>query len=77
MGKHGIRNKEIMKKFGDRLRQIRKEKNITQEELSYRTEIALSTIARCELGNLNTTLCTLVVLAQGLEISPKEFFEEV
>lgn len=75
MGKHIIRNKEVMKRFGNKLREKRLEKNVTQEELSYRTGIALSSIARCETGTLNTSISTVVALAKGLDISPKDFFD--
>jgi predicted transcriptional regulator len=45
---------------------------VTQEELSFRSEISLSQIARIETGKINPTLCTLVVISESLKIELNE-----
>lgn len=69
-----MRDKKLMLQFGENLRKIRKEKGLTQEELSYRSGLALSQIARIETGKLNTSICTVSRLAKALEMSTKDLF---
>lgn len=69
---HKIRNEAILKKFGQHLKQLRKVKNITQEELAYKAGLTLSQIARLETGRLNTSICTVHVLAEALELPASE-----
>lgn len=57
-----------------RLKEIRAEKGISQEELAYRSELTLSQIARIETVKTNPTISTLFKLIRTLEISPKELF---
>lgn len=57
-----------------RLREIRAEKGITQEELAYRSELTLSQIARIETIKTNPTISTLFKIIRTLEISPSELF---
>jgi transcriptional regulator with XRE-family HTH domain len=72
---HKVRNQEIMSKFGDNLRRIRNEKGLTQEDLAYDSGISLSQIARIETGKLNTSICTVVALAEALKIDPSELMK--
>ena len=58
-----------------RIKQIRKLKNITQEELAYRSELTLSQIARIETVKINPTVSTLFRIAKALEISMSELFD--
>lgn len=63
-----------MKEFGRNLKRIRKEKGMTQEELQYKSGLALSQIARIETGVVNTTISTVYVLAKALKVEPGELF---
>jgi transcriptional regulator with XRE-family HTH domain len=74
---HKIRDKEILEQFGANLKDVRKEKGITQEELAFQSGLALSQIARIETGRLNTSICTLVVLARTLEVDPGELLKSL
>jgi len=71
---HNVRDEAIIKQFDENLKTVRKAKGLTQEELSYRSDLALSQIARIETGKLNTSICTVYRLAEAMEISPKELF---
>lgn len=42
------------------------------EQLAHLCNIEYSQISRIELGQINTTLNTIKILADGLEIQPKE-----
>ena len=42
----------------------------TQERLAYESGLALSQIARLEVGDRNPTLCTIIVIAKTLKVEP-------
>jgi transcriptional regulator with XRE-family HTH domain len=69
-----FRDDIFVKKFGKRLKQVRKSKNITQEDLSYRTEFELSQIGRIERGTVNTSISHVSAIAKALEVHPSELF---
>ncbi|SDM29156.1 DNA-binding transcriptional regulator, XRE-family HTH domain [Daejeonella rubra] len=70
-----IRDEVILKKFGNRLRDLRKERNISQQSLELKAGISKNQIGNIERGEVNVTLITLIAIASVLEISPKEFFD--
>lgn len=63
-----------LKLLAKRLKEIRAEKGISQEELAYRSELTLSQIARIETIKTNPTISTLFKIIRTLEISPSELF---
>lgn len=66
---NNLRDKELLIKFGDRLRTIRNERNMTLEQLAFASDIEISQVHRVEKGSINPTLSTLSALAKGLEMS--------
>jgi transcriptional regulator with XRE-family HTH domain len=70
-----IKNKRFIKFFGGNLRRLRTEKKISQESLSYEADIPLSQIGRIERGEVNTTISTVLVIANALEIEPKDLLD--
>jgi len=68
MEKGTAENKEYLKKVGERIANIRKEKNITRTQLGYLCDIERPNIARIEGGGNNLTLITLRKIAAALEI---------
>jgi transcriptional regulator with XRE-family HTH domain len=66
------RDREGIKKFGERLKEIRKAKKITQEELVRKTGFDLSQIGRIERGLINTSLSHILKIAECLGVSPSE-----
>jgi transcriptional regulator with XRE-family HTH domain len=65
---------EELKNFGNNLRRIRKEKELSMEALANLAEIELSQIFRIETGKINPKLITILTIAKALGISPKELF---
>ena len=61
--------------FGNRLREVRKEKGFTQEELAYRADVELSQISRIERGIINTSISQIFQIAEALEVPPKVLFD--
>jgi transcriptional regulator with XRE-family HTH domain len=71
-----IRKKDIqfLKNFGFRLKELRKQKGISQAQLAFEAEIEISQISRIELGKINTTIETVNLISKILEIPLSEFF---
>lgn len=72
MGGQATRNTEVMKKLGKRLRLIRVEKNLSQEQLAYKCGLAHSQITLIETGQLNTTISTIYAIAKALGVKTGE-----
>lgn len=65
---------EELKDFGNNLRRIRKEQDLSMEALANLAEIELSQIFRIETGKINPKLTTILTIAKALGINPKELF---
>ena len=68
------RDNDGIKEFGARLKEIRKEKKITQEELVRKPGFDLSQIGRIERGLINTSLSHILKIARCLGVPPSELF---
>lgn len=68
---------DILKQFGLRVKQIRKEKNLSQEELAEKAKVHRTYIGMIERGEKNITLTNIKKLSNGLEISIFELFKEL
>jgi len=69
------RSKEqVLLKFGRRLREIRTEQEISQEELAFQSGLHRTYISSTERGERNISLVNIKKLADALEISVGEFF---
>jgi len=60
--------------LGERLRTIRKEKEVSQEDLAYTSGLALSQIGRIERAQVNPTVSTIFTICRTLDIDPSELF---
>jgi HTH-type transcriptional regulator/antitoxin HipB len=60
----------LPQKLGENVRDARKERGWTQEELSARTKLAVVQISRIERGKREIRLSTLIRLLDGLEVAP-------
>lgn len=58
--------------LGIHLRQLREKKNMSQQDLANDCSIPKSQIARIERAKVNTTVRTLIKIANALEIEPKD-----
>lgn len=61
-----------LRAFGDRVRELRKAKGLSQEELGERAELHRNFVGMLERGERNPTLVTLFRLADGLGVPPGE-----
>jgi len=60
--------------FGQNLRKLRNQKEISQEELAEKTKLDRTYISGLERGKRNPSFLTLIKLAQTLDISIEKFF---
>ncbi|MEM0939479.1 MAG: helix-turn-helix transcriptional regulator [Bacteroidota bacterium] len=68
----GVRDQELIQKFGNRLRDLRKEKDLSQEKLANLSNVTINQISRIERGEINPTLSTLGVISAAMEVSLKD-----
>ena len=62
-------------KFGSRVAQLRHEKGITQEALSFKCGINRTFMGEIERGEKSTTIVTIVKIAKGLGINKKALMD--
>ncbi|WP_047246936.1 helix-turn-helix domain-containing protein [Maribacter thermophilus] len=65
---------EILKKFGEKVRMLRKRKGISQEELAFRADLHRTYIGMIERAEKNITLINIEKIAKALEVKIAELF---
>ncbi len=66
-----------LKKIGDNIAKIRKDKKIKQIDLAYECDMEKSNFIRLEKGRANVTAYTLLRVAEALDVKVQSFFEGV
>lgn len=69
------RDKEYLKAFGKNLRRLREAKGLSQHDLALRAEINKNQIGNIERGEVNTTISTIRVISETLDIEPRELLD--
>ena len=69
------KDKKRLKKFALNLKRLRKKKGLSVRELSSRCDVDYGKISKLENSKANLTLTTLIELAEGLEVHPKELLD--
>ncbi len=64
----------FLKSFGKRLKQLRKEKGISQAQLAYEANIEISQVSRIERGLINTTIANAKLLSKILDVPIIDLF---
>ena len=67
----------LHKKFGDKIKALRDQKGITQEDLAEKIEVDRSYMGFVERGERNPTLDVLGRIAKAFGISLSKLFENV
>lgn len=70
-----IVSREILVKFGQRIRKIRKEKNLSQEELSFKADLHRTYIGMIERAEKNITLVNIEKIANALDVKVSELLK--
>lgn len=66
---------EILKKFGERVRQLRKLKEISQEELAHRADLHRTYIGMIERAEKNITMLNIKKIASALEVTMSDLMK--
>lgn len=66
---------EVLIKFGERIRHLRKLKDISQEELAFQAQLHRTYIGMIERAEKNITLSNIEKLAKALGADIKDFFD--
>ncbi|MEE0859151.1 MAG: helix-turn-helix transcriptional regulator [Acutalibacteraceae bacterium] len=61
--------------FGARLKNIRQQRNLSQEELAFQCNMQASHIGQIERGQKNPTLDTLIKISNGLDMPLTELLD--
>jgi transcriptional regulator with XRE-family HTH domain len=67
-------SEEILIKFGQRVKELRTEKNFTQQQLADISGLHKNYIGMVERGERNPSLVNIHALARSLEINLSDFF---
>lgn len=63
-------NESFCKAFGKNLRKLREKKGISMRQFAVQADMEYSQLSKIERGVVNTTISTVLSLAQALEIEP-------
>ena len=69
--------REFSKRIAKRLQQLRKSKQLTQEQLAFKAGYSRNVIGNFEQAVNSPTAHTVWRLAAALQVDPSEFFEEI
>jgi len=67
---------KILIKFGNRVRDFRKELGISQEQLSFKADLHRTYIGMIERAEKNITLVNIEKIAKALNVELKELFND-
>ena len=68
------RDEPIQKRFGNRVRELRKQKELSQERLALMCDLDRTYIGGIERGERNVGLINIHVIARALGVSVKDLF---
>lgn len=69
------RDRQLQKHFGDRVRQLRKQRGFSQEALALACELDRTYIGGVERGERNISLLNIYKIADALNVKAKTLFD--
>jgi transcriptional regulator with XRE-family HTH domain len=70
-----VEDKKIIILFGEKIREIRINKKISQEMLANDADIPINQVGRIERAEISTSLITIIKISKALNIPLKELFD--
>ena len=64
----------IKQKIGQRIKELREQKHISQKDLAYTSDIDRSYIASVESGKRNISIVNIEKISLAMDVSVQEFF---
>ena len=68
-------NNFLLKEFGDRVRHLRTQENLSQEQLSYKTGFHRTYIGMIERGERNISLTNMAIFAKAFNLTVDELLK--
>jgi transcriptional regulator with XRE-family HTH domain len=68
---------DVRRQFGSRLRLLREQMKLSQEELAFEVEMNRTYLSDIERGTANPSLVMIVELAQALKVQPAELLRDI
>lgn len=68
-------NKKYTKVLGERIRKLRKDRNLTLQNICYKNFIEPSTLSRIEQGTVEAKYVTLIKIAKALNMTLSELVD--
>lgn len=65
----------ITQRFGSRVREIRRKKGMSQQELAVRSKLDLTTVSELESGNREPMLKTIWKISNALDVKMSQLFD--
>ena len=69
--------RDVLVQLGKRIRALREERKISQEELADRADIHRNYISQIEGGKRNVSFSYVVKLARALQVSPSRLIDPI
>ncbi|MFH6965661.1 helix-turn-helix domain-containing protein [Flavobacterium sp. FlaQc-28] len=70
-----ISEETFITNLGIHIRQLREKKGLSQQDLGDDCDISKNQVGRIERAEINTSIKTLVKIANALDVEPKELFD--
>lgn len=68
---------QALKKIGARIREIRTERELSQEALAFESGVAVNSVATIERGEANPSVAVLLSIARVLKVKVRDLVDEV
>lgn len=68
-------NTKILQRFGERLKELRKQNDLTQEQLAEKVNVHSTYVQKLETGKCNPSLKLIYKFSKALKINLHTFFE--
>lgn len=72
MANKRITEQEVTRRFGDRMKNLRKKRGLSQEKLALDIEMDLTSVNEIEKGHRSPKLITMYKIAQALGVNLRE-----
>lgn len=72
MGNKQITEQEVKRRFGDRMKELRKKRGLSQEKLALDIEMDLTSVNEIEKGHRSPKLITMYKIAQALGVNLRD-----
>lgn len=76
LNNHAVMKTKVRKQFGRKVRKLRKEKDMTQEQLAHDANIERSYMGAIERGQRSPTLDKISSIAKALKVPLSELFPQ-